>query len=100
LSRDEIENRGERLTKALFERALKFRDEHIVRVESYDELKKVLLEKQGFVVCNFKPSREVEAKIKEETKATVRVILGDASDKRCIVTGENGAKEVVFAIAY
>lgn len=100
LSRDEIENRGERLTKALFERALNFRDEHVVRVESYDELKKVLLEKQGFVVCNFKPSREVEAKIKEETKATVRVILGDASDKRCIVTGENGAKEVVFAIAY
>jgi prolyl-tRNA synthetase len=44
----------------------------------------------------------VEAKIKEETKATIRLIPmdGDPEPGRCMVTGEPSARRVVFAIAY
>ena len=42
----------------------------------------------------------VEAKIKEETKATIRVIpMGDSVEAPCVRTGEKG-REVVFAQAY
>ena len=44
---------------------------------TYDEMKKLVTETGGFVRCHFTPNREIEAKIKEETKATVRCIPFD-----------------------
>jgi prolyl-tRNA synthetase len=88
--------------RALFERALTMRTENTRRAESYDELKRILAEKGGFVRCYFEPDRENEAKIKEETKATVRCIPFDqpASSGRCILSGKETKTEVLFAIAY
>jgi hypothetical protein len=51
------------------------------------------------VTCG--PSLENEAKIKNETKATVRLVLMDSTGRgRCIYTGEETDAEVLFAQAY
>ena len=88
--------------QAMFEKARKFRDENTHRAESYEQLKQILAERGGFVRAFFNEDRRVEAKIKEETKATVRCIPFDqAGGKgRDIVTGEESGTEVIFAQAY
>ncbi len=72
------------------------------RAASYDELKRILETDGGFVRCWFEPDREVEARIKEETKATVRCIPFDqpSATGRCIVSGRETKTEVLFAQAY
>jgi prolyl-tRNA synthetase len=65
-------------------------------------MKQILGSEGGFVRCFFKPDKANEAKIKEETKATVRCIpLEQAGlSGRCIYTGETTDTEVLFAVAY
>lgn len=58
----------------LLERATKYRDEHTTSVESYDEFKKVIDDKKGFVRAGWCGDAECEATIKTETKATIRVL--------------------------
>src|SRR4029079_17300858 len=55
----------------MFEKAKKLRDVNTRRARTYDERKQVIKEQGGFVRCHFEPSRANEAKIKEQTKATV-----------------------------
>src|SRR5687768_14585893 len=62
---------------ALFEKAKKFRDENTRPATTYDDLKQILTKEGGFVRAWFKPDRANEAKIKEQTKATVRCIPFD-----------------------
>jgi prolyl-tRNA synthetase len=86
----------------IYHRALSYRNEHITRVESYDEFKKVLNEKGGFLSAHWDGTPETEAKIKEETKATIRCIPLDAKEEagKCILTGKPSNKRVLFAQAY
>lgn len=88
--------------QALFDRALKFREENTHRAESYDELKKILNDKGGFIRCFFAPDRAKEAQIKEETKATVRCVpfAQPGGKGKDILTGEPVETEVIFAVAY
>jgi prolyl-tRNA synthetase len=101
LSGDWLRKRLDAMQAALFERAVKHRDANTHRVSSYEDMKKQL-EKGGFVRCFFHHGREAEAKIKEETKATVRCIPFDAAGKtgKCVYSGKDGAPEVIFAVAY
>lgn len=71
-------------------------------VESYEDLKKALAERSGFVKCWFNPSVENEAKIKEETKGTVRCIPLEqpGGQGKCIYSGEPANQQVLFAVAY
>ena len=88
---------------ALFERAKTFRTNSTRDAANYDELKKIIAEQGGFVRCWFEPSREVEAKIKEETKATVRCILMDeanAGEGVCVYSGKPTKTRVLFALSY
>ncbi|HEY0740403.1 MAG TPA: proline--tRNA ligase [Chryseosolibacter sp.] len=86
----------------IYNRALKFRDEHITQVDTYDEMKKVLDDKGGFVSAHWDGTVETEAAIKEETKATIRCIPLDAKEERgkCIYSGKPSARRVLFARAY
>src|SRR5262245_8536490 len=80
--------------------ARKFMADNTTRVKSYDEFKQVMAERRGFILAGWNGDPRVEARIKEETKATIRVIpMGDAIEAPCLVTGEKG-REVVFAQAY
>lgn len=87
---------------AMLERARTFRDENTRPAATYDEMKKILSEQGGFVRVYFKQDKVREAKIKEETKATVRCIPFQQSGHKgkCIITGEETDTEVLFAQAY
>ena len=98
---DEVPALLERMQGELFDRAVALRAAHTHRVESYEEFKAVLAEQGGFIEAHWNGSPEVEARIKEETKATIRVVP-DSEDGpgKCIVTGEPSPRRVVFAVAY
>ncbi|MEI9917274.1 MAG: proline--tRNA ligase [Bacteroidota bacterium] len=86
----------------IYNRALKFRQENTTRVDSYEELKRVLDDKGGFILAHWDGTAETEAAIKEETKATIRCIPLDApaEDGKCVYSGKPSNKRVVFARAY
>jgi prolyl-tRNA synthetase len=90
------------IQKTIYNRALAFRNDHITKVETYDELKKVLDGKGGFVSAHWDGTVETEAKIKEETKATIRCIPLDAVEEsgKCVYSGKPSNKRVLFARAY
>jgi prolyl-tRNA synthetase len=69
------------------------------RVSSYDQFKQVMAEKRGFILAGWNGDPAVEARVKEETKATIRVIAPEEREAACVVTGQKG-REVYFAQAY
>ena len=72
----------------LLERARTFREQNTFRVESYQEFKEKLDKPGGFMVAPWCQSPECEAKVKEETKATIRCLpLNDRFEK--IVEGSH-----------
>ncbi len=92
----------EKIQDSIFQKALDFRAEKTTKVESYDEFKKVLNEKGGFILAHWDGTSETEQKIKDETKATIRCIPldGDKTPGKCIVTGKPSTQMVLFAKAY
>jgi len=92
----------EKIQSSLFNQALKFRNKNTHTVTSYDEFKEIIENNDGFVRCGWDGDRKTEEAIKNETKATIRVILFDEKPKNlvCIFTGRPAKHEVVFAKAY
>jgi prolyl-tRNA synthetase len=86
----------------LFNRAKKFRDEHITKVDTWDDFIAVLDTKAGFVSAHWDGTPETEEKIKEMTKATIRCIpLNNEQEAGvCILTGNPSVQRVLFARAY
>ena len=86
----------------LYERALEYRNDHTYYVDSYEEFKTILDEKGGFIYAHWDGTPETEARIKEETKATIRCIPleGDKEEGKCMVTGKPSKQRVIFARAY
>ena len=86
----------------LFKKALKFREDHITQVESFDEFQKVLNEKGGFISAHWDGTNETENKIKEKTKATIRCIPNNSSSSKgkCVYSGKESNQRVLFAKAY
>jgi prolyl-tRNA synthetase len=90
------------MQKELLEKARKFRDDNTRRVESYVDFQKQLDADGGFFIAPWCQDKTCEAKVKEETKATIRCIpLGaEAVPGKCMVTGNPSKQRVVFARAY
>lgn len=86
----------------IYDRARKFRDEKTTVVNSFDEMKRVLDEKGGFVSAHWDGTLETEAAIKDETKATIRCIPLDAAEEagKCVYSGKPSPRRVLFARAY
>ncbi|MGM0674196.1 MAG: proline--tRNA ligase [Spirochaetota bacterium] len=89
----------------LFERARAFREENTQYFEDdYDGFCAFLNETGGFAVAPWNGATESELKVKEDTKATIRVLRfgneKEAEGKRCIVTGEPASYIAVFSRAY
>lgn len=92
----------EKIQIDLFEAAKKRRDEQTRFADDYESFKKEI-EKGGFIYAHWDRSDETEAKIKEETKATIRCIPLDhdeAESGKCMVTGKPSESRVLFAKAY
>ena len=90
------------IQESLFDKALIYRDEHITEVDTFDEFKEVVEKKGGFISAHWDGTIETEDKIKELTKATIRVIALDAKDEvgSCVLTGKPSKQRVLFAKAY
>jgi prolyl-tRNA synthetase len=90
------------IQKALYDRALKFREEHTTRVSSYDEFKSLMEGRPGFVIASWCGSSECEAEIKAETQATLRNIPFGAERVAgtCVKCGQPSPGEAWFAKAY
>ena len=86
----------------LFERAKKYRDEHITKVDRWEDFISKLDTKAGFVSAHWDGTPETEDKIKEMTKATIRCIpLNNEQEAGiCILTGNPSTQRVLFARAY
>ena len=87
----------------IYAKALKFREENTVKVDTWDEFKEKI-EEGGFLLCHWDGTAETEAKIKEETKATIRCIPLDSfvckEEGKCIYSGKPSSERVIFARAY
>ena len=87
---------------SIFMKALKFRDENVTVVHTYDEFKQVLETKGGFIKAHWDGTAATEQKIKEETKATIRCIPLPAQKEpgNCVYSGNPSTQQVIFAKAY
>ena len=85
----------------IYNKALRYREEHTVTADTYDELK-AALDDGNFVLAHWDGTAETEALIKEETRATIRCVPfeGDKTPGKCIRTGNPSACRVLFARAY
>ena len=97
-----VENMLIDIQNNLFEKAKNFREKNTKTANSYEEFKKIIKNDNGFVYAHWDGSKETEEKIKNDTKATIRCIPIDNNGKRgkCIVTGNDSERMVVFGKAY
>ncbi|MEE4176134.1 MAG: proline--tRNA ligase [Bacteroides sp.] len=86
----------------LYQKALAFRDRSTYKADTWEEFIDILDNKGGFILAHWDGTAETEQKIKEETKATIRLIpLNNTPEEgKCIYSGKPSTQRVVFARAY
>jgi prolyl-tRNA synthetase len=93
----------DQIQQNLFDRALKFREEHTTTVDNYDDFKEAIEQDiPGFLSAHWDGTTETELRIKDETKATIRCIPleGEREEGVDMVTGKPSKQRVLFAKAY
>ncbi|EFN91048.1 proline--tRNA ligase [Prevotella amnii] len=70
---DYIKHLLDEIQDNIFKKALAFRDAHIYECEDYEEFKEKI-KNGGFFLCHWDGTEETEAKIKEDTQATIRCV--------------------------
>jgi prolyl-tRNA synthetase len=98
-----IRNLLDTIQKDLFNRALEFRTAHTRYIEKYPELQTFFQEDGGFAESPWCGSAACETRIKEETKATIRVLpFGNEERAKggCVVCGSPAKHLAIFAKSY
>ncbi len=100
--KDYVKNLLDDIQSNMFKKAFKFRDENTFKVDNYDEFKQVLEGKGGFISAHWDGTVETEQKIKEETKATIRLIPlnNNKEEGKCVYSGKPSQQRVIFAKSY
>ncbi len=91
------------IQKALFDRALEFREKHSYRVDDYAKFNEMLdAEGGGFLWSHWCESDACEERVKNDTKATIRCIpmSRESETGQCVVCGQPSPGRVIFARAY
>ena len=90
------------IQEGIYIKAYQFRKANTHKADDYKTFKQLLDDKGGFILAHWDGTAETEARIKEETKATIRCIpLGaEEEEGKCILTGKPSNRRVVFARAY
>ena len=96
-----VKNLLDDIQSNIYKKAVAFRDAHIYECESYDEFKEKVKD-GGFFLCHWDGTAETEAKIKEETQATIRCVpFGvEQTPGKDMVTGKDAKYRVLIAKAY
>jgi len=92
----------DQIQKNLYDRAVSFRENNSHYVDSWKEFLDVVENKGGFIYAHWDGTLETEVKIREETKATIRVIpLNSPKSKgKCVYSGKPSNQRVIFSRAY
>ena len=98
---DNVQRLLDNIQLKLITQARDFRDKNTHIVKDYDDFKSII-SRGGFVRCGWDGNPETEAKIKQDTKATIRCIPFDEDpiELTCVLTGQKAKHEVIFAKAY
>jgi prolyl-tRNA synthetase len=85
----------------LYQKAVDFRNLNTHKIDTWDDFL-VQIEKGGFLLAHWDGTPETEQIIKEETKATIRLIPIEENPKEgtCIYSGKPSRQRVYFARAY
>ncbi len=87
----------------IYNKAKTFREEHTVKVDTWEEFNAQLEnDLPGFISAHWDGTAETEAKIQEETKATIRCIPvnNTLEEGNCVYSGKPSTQRVLFAKAY
>ena len=91
------------IQKSIYRRAFDFRAANVRKVDTWEEFKDEI-EKGGFLLCHWDGTKETEARIQEETKATIRCIPVDSfvceEEGKCVYSGQPSHQRVIFARSY
>ncbi len=85
----------------IFKKAKDFRDAHIYECEDYEEFK-AKVKDGGFFLCHWDGTEETEAKIKEDTQATIRCVpyMFEQTPGTDMVSGRPAKCRVIIARSY
>jgi prolyl-tRNA synthetase len=97
-----VETLFEEIQSNMFAKAKAISAEKTTSVQNYDEFKKVVADKGGFLKAAWCGSADCEAKIKDETSATIRVRPFDKEETsaNCVYCGQKAKEIVYFARSY
>jgi prolyl-tRNA synthetase len=89
------------IQKAMFDRAVEFRDRNSFQVDDYGKFNE-MLDAGGFLWSHWCSNDACEERVKTETKATIRCVplKREKESGKCIVCGSVSDGRVVFARAY
>ena len=91
------------IQRALYDRAVKFREEHTAEADTYAAFREIMEGRPGFVISPWCGSAACEASIKTETQATIRNIpfaSPPAAGKPCLKCGASATVHAWFAKSY
>jgi prolyl-tRNA synthetase len=96
-----ILNLLDQIQSNLYQKALDFKNLNTHKIDTWDDFL-VQIEKGGFLLAHWDGTAETEQKIKEETKATIRLIPIEENPKdgKCVYSGKPSVQRVYFARAY
>ncbi|MBK7173370.1 MAG: proline--tRNA ligase [Bacteroidales bacterium] len=99
---NKIEHLLDNIQENLFQKALSFRENNTFTADTWEEFNHILDNSGGFVSAHWDGTPETEQKIKEESKATIRLIpLNNKKEEGlCIYSGKPSTQRVLFARAY
>lgn len=96
-----VKNLLDDVQQNIYKKALDFRNSHIYECDDYEEFK-TRIKEGGFFLCHWDGTAETEAKIKEETQATIRCVPFEFEQTPGIdmVSGKPSKCRVLMARAY
>ncbi|MBP5375750.1 MAG: proline--tRNA ligase [Bacteroidaceae bacterium] len=96
-----IKNLLDDIQQNIYKKAVTFRDAHIYECDNYEEFKERVKD-GGFFLCHWDGTEETEARIKEETQATIRCVpfMFEQTEGVDMVSGKPAKARVLIARAY
>ena len=96
-----VKNLLDDIQQNIYQKALAYRDAHIYECDDYEEFKEKI-KQGGFFLCHWDGTEETEARIKEETQATIRCVpfAFEQTPGTDMVSGKPAKYRVIIARAY
>jgi len=97
-----VERALDEVQSGLYQKALEFRKSNTRKIDTWDEFRQFVESDGGFALIHWAGDSAEEARMQEETKATIRCIPFDSEPEEgvCILTGKKSTRRVVAARAY